>query len=73
MGMRLTFERCVKAICSEWDWDRVANTMDSKNKIYETYYIKSGFGRKPTTAECLAIAEYLGWIYHKGFFYRRIK
>lgn len=73
MGMRLTFERCVKAICSEWDWDRVANTMDSSGRIYETYYIKIGEGRKPTIGDCEAIADYLGWIYHKGYFYRRIK
>lgn len=71
--MRLTFDRCIKAINSEWDWDKIADTMDTSGKIYETYYIISNPDRRPERGECLAIAEYLGWTYRNGFFYRRIR
>lgn len=71
--MRLSFERCVKAFCSEWDWNKIADTMDASGKIYETYYIISSPDRRPERGECLAIAEYLGWTYKNGYFYRRIR
>ena len=68
----MTFGRCVKAICSEWDFDELAPSMDIKGNHYRTFYIKTGLARVPTLAECLAIADYSGMRYHKGFFYKKI-
>lgn len=65
------FDRCIKAICSEWDWDRVSDSMDRDGNRYHTYYIKAG-DRRPEKGELLAIAQFLGWKYSKGYFYEKI-
>ena len=70
--MGLSFERCVKAICSEWDCCELAMSMDNDGRHYRTFYIIAGDGRNPTLAECQAIADYLGYRYSKGYFYKEV-
>lgn len=70
--MSLHIKDVVKIINSDWDIGEVGMSADGSGGHYKTYYIKSGGGRCPTFAECLAIADYMGMKYHKGYFYRRI-
>jgi len=68
----MTFGQALKTINSEWDFDIANDTQDIKGNKYKTFYIKSGDARCPTLAECLAIADYLGMRYHKGYFYKEV-
>ena len=68
----MTFGQVVKTINSDWDWDLSGCSMDKSGNKYERYYIKSGYGRRPTIPECLAIADYLGMVFKKGYFYKKI-
>lgn len=70
--MSLSFGDCLKVFCSEWEYDEIAMSMDTSGNHYRTYYIKSGNGRFPALPECLAIADYMGYKYNKGYFYEKI-
>lgn len=72
--MGLHFRQVIKCINSEWDYDELGMTMNTKGQTFRTYYIKSGNSRFPTVAECLAIADYMGYIYtRRGYFLQEIK
>lgn len=67
----MTFGRCIKAINSEWDFGVANDTMDMKGNKYKTFYIINNGDIVPDYATCLAIAEYSGMRYHKGYFYKK--
>lgn len=69
--MGLHFRQAIKAVNSGWDYDELGMSMNSKGQHFRTYYIKAGNSRFPTVAECLAIADYSGMRYHKGYFYKK--
>ena len=68
----MTFERAIKTVNSQWDYDEIAPSYDSKGRQYETFYIKNGCARKPTEDECLAIALACGMRYHEGYFFKGV-
>lgn len=70
--MTLHFRYAVKAINSEWDIDELGMSADGMGGHYRTFYIKSGDARTPTREECEALADYMGFKYSKGYFYKEV-
>ena len=68
----MTFRSAVKAVNSKWEVDEIAMSMDLKGNHYRTFYIKAGYARNPTLPECLAIANYCGMRYSKGYFLKKV-
>lgn len=68
----LHFRQTVKAVNSQWDCCELAMSMDNEGHHYRTFYIVAGDARNPTLAECKAIADYLGYHYNKGYFYKEV-
>lgn len=70
--MSLEFRQTIKAINNEWDYRELGISMDTDGNHFRTFYIVAGGAKKPTLAECLAIADYLGMRYSKGVFYKQV-
>jgi len=70
--MSLSFGQVIKSINSEWDYREIGMSMDDNGNHFRTFYIISGDARNPTIAECMAIADYLGFRYSKGYFYKQV-
>lgn len=68
----LHFRQTVKAVNSQWDCCELAMSMDCTGRHFRTFYIVAGEARNPTLAECKAIADYLGYRYNKGYFYKEV-
>ena len=69
----MSFERCVKATCSQWDVGWCADTMNKNKEKFKTYYIIATGDIKPTIDDCRAIEEYSGCKYQYGYFYEKYK
>lgn len=67
----MEFKKTVKAVNSQWDGLELAMSMDNDGHHYRTFCIVSKT-RQPTMDECLAIAEYLGYGYGNGLFYKEV-
>lgn len=70
--MSLGFGKCIKVFNSEWDYEFSGMYLDGNGNHYERFYIKAGDERLPTVSECLAIADYMGMVFKKGYFYKKI-
>lgn len=69
--MSMSFERCVKTLCSQWDVGYVADSMNNNKEIFKTYYIITNGERYPTGEERDAICKYSGCKYKNGYFYEK--
>lgn len=70
--MGLSFDMAIKSINSGWDYKEMAMAMNNKGQRFRVFYILTGIERNPTLAECLAIANYVGFNYKKGYFYQEV-